>query len=158
MNFCWSSSLIVQSIYNRVQKVGTRTPAAAGVTLPRERWLRPGSRGEPCAPRQQSGERETSAKPKELSGSSCAALSCQPLLPLTQLLRGSHHSGCIQRTIRDKENKLVSFSARKRARFCFSRHLFSSTSYLTGRKLFLFLPQNIKRGFITKRRVGQKVG
>lgn len=65
MNFCWSSSLIVRSIYNRVQKVGTRTPAAATVTLPREHQRRPGSCGEPRAPRRQSGEGETSAKPKE---------------------------------------------------------------------------------------------
>lgn len=38
--------------------------------------------------------------------------------------------------------------------FSFYRHLFLWTRYLTGWKLFLFLPQNIKRGVITKQRVG----
>lgn len=87
MNFCWSRSLIARSIYNRVQKVGTRAPAAASVTLPREHQLLLGSRGEPCTPRQQSAERDL-CQAKRVSGSSCEALSCQPLLPLTQLLTG----------------------------------------------------------------------
>lgn len=63
MNFYWSSSLIVRGIYNWVQKVRSRAPAAASVTLPREHQLQPGSWGEPCTPREQSGDRETSAKP-----------------------------------------------------------------------------------------------
>lgn len=155
MNFCWSSSVIVQSIYNRVQKVGTCPPAAASVTLPRERWLQLGSWGELRTPRQQSDERgrplpSQRSKWKQLqslvlSATSASHSAIMELPP--QCLHTESHTG-------QGKQILVSFSARKQVRVCFSRHLFSWTSYLTRRKWLLFLPKNIKRVFITKWRVG----
>lgn len=98
MNFCWSSSLIVQSIYNRVQKVGTRTPAAASVTLPREHRLRPGSWGEPCASRRQRERPLLSQKSKwkqlwspvlsDISASHSALMGLPP-----QCLHTENHTG-----------------------------------------------------------------
>lgn len=72
MNFCWSSSFIIQSIHNMVQKVGTHISAAASMTLTREHQLWQSSWGEPCTLRQQFGERplpSQKSKRKQLMGS-----------------------------------------------------------------------------------------
>lgn len=126
MNFCWSSSLTVWSIYNWVQKVGTCPPPTARVTLPRERRLRTGSWGEPHAPRRQSDGRERPlpsqrSKWKQLqspvlSATSASHSAIMELPP--QCLHIENHTG-------QGKQILVSFSARKQARVCFSSHLFS---------------------------------
>lgn len=106
MNFCGSSSLVAQSIWDCL-----------------------GSWGEPCTPREQAGGRDTSAKPEQwVKGAGSPVLSCTPLgQPQNSMAQGKSTS-CA----------------------CVSRHLCSWTFWLTGRKWFLLLQGNWKRGLPPK--------
>lgn len=79
------------------------------------------------------------------SKKSWEALSCQPLLPVPQLLWGSW-----QNTFR--KNPMA--QGKQSCCAWVSRHLCSCTTSLPGRKLFLLFHDNLKRGFITRQTVG----
>lgn len=79
-----------------------------------------------------------------VSERSWEALSCQPVLP-TPSARAGLLAQCPQRG-RVAQGEQTSCA-------CMSRHLCSWTC-LTGRGCFLFLHDNLKRGFVTKQGVG----
>lgn len=145
VNFCCSSSLIVWSIYNWVQKVGTHIPAAASVTLPKG-WA-PGDSHAVLGGSLVRGRSLTSQKSKwkQLWSHFCQSFSSSGAPTTVSAYRKPY---------RTRKTILLPFPQENKPVFI-SPGIFAPEPQPSYPNIWFFISlENIKRGIITKRSIG----